>query len=86
MTVQIECTLVAEDRYYLNGVRLAFDYPWAVYIVNGDRAIPYYRIYINDRFIAFAGTETDAYNYLLNITAAQAHDPTENKERKGVQL
>ena len=79
MKVQIECTLVAEDRYFCKGTRLAFDYPWAVYIVNGDRAIPYCRIYINGKFVAFAEHEDLAYDYLLRLTKEQAHDPEEKE-------
>lgn len=79
MIVQIECTLVAEDRYFCNGTRLAFDYPWAVYIVNGDRAIPYYRIYINNKFVAFVNYEREAYDFLLRLTKEQAHDPEEKE-------
>lgn len=79
MTVQIECTLVAEDRYFCNGTRLAFDYPWAVYIVNGDMPIPYYRIYINNRCIAIVNHEREAYDYLLRLTKERAHDPEEKE-------
>lgn len=82
MNITITCTLIAEDQYYLNGIRLAFDYPWAIYIVNGDRAIPYYRIYINKKLVAFTNYEREAYNYLLNLTKEQAHDPSEKREVK----
>lgn len=82
MNVTITCTLVAEDQYYLNGTRLAFDYPWAIYIVNGDRSIPYYRIYINEKLVGFTNYEYEAYNYLLKLTMEQAHDPSEKKEEK----
>ena len=79
MTVQIECTLVAEDRYFFNGTRLAFDYPWAVYIVNGDMPIPYYRVYINNRCVAIVNYEREAYDYLLHLTKERAHDPEEKE-------
>ena len=52
MKVTINCNLISEGQYYLNGTRLSFDYPWAVYIVNHDMVIPYYRIYINNRMVA----------------------------------
>lgn len=79
MKIQIECTLIAEGGYYCNGTRLAFDYPWAVYIVNGDMPIPYYRVYINSRCVAVVKHEREAYDLLLGLTKEQAHDPTEKE-------
>lgn len=58
--------LVAEGRYYLNGTRLNFDEPWAVYLINNDMYMPYYRIYINNEFRGVALYEQVAFNFLIN--------------------
>ncbi len=63
--VELTCELVASGQYYLNGTRLHFDEPWAVYIVNGDMYVPYYRIYMNDQFVGVARYEREAYDFLL---------------------
>lgn len=59
------CELVSEGQYFLNETRLHFDEPWAVYVVNGDMYMPYYRIYINDKFVGVARYECEAYKFLL---------------------
>lgn len=59
------CELVADGQYYLNGTRLHFDEPWAVYIVNDDLYTPYYRIYIGNEFRGVARYEYEAYDFLL---------------------
>lgn len=58
--------LVAEGRYYLNGTRLNFDEPWAVYLINNDAYMPYYRIYIDNEFRGVALYEYVAFNFLIN--------------------
>lgn len=68
----LECELIAEGQYYLNGTRLHFDEPWAVYVVNGDCYTPYYRIYINNEFKGVARYEREAYNFLLNAPSSLA--------------
>lgn len=66
MKVELTCALVSEGQYYLNGTRLHFDEPWAIYIVNHDCYIPYYRIYINNEFRGVARYEREAIVFLLN--------------------
>lgn len=70
--VELTCELVANGQYYLNGTRLHFDEPWAVYIVNGDMYMPYYRIYIDNEFRGVARYEREAYDFLLNAKNALA--------------
>jgi len=70
--VELTCELVASGQYYLNGTRLHFDEPWAVYIVNGDMYVPYYRIYMNDQFVGVARYEREAYDFLLKAKNALA--------------
>lgn len=70
--VELTCELVANGQYYLNGTRLHFDEPWAVYIVNGDMYVPYYRIYMNDQFVGVARYEREAYDFLLKAKSALA--------------
>lgn len=78
MSIEVTITmeLVDSDQFFCGKQRLAFDYPWAIYIVNGDSAIPYYRVYIGDRVVRFTNTEQEAYNYLKSLTKEQAHIPT----------
>lgn len=66
--IEIKLTgeLVAEGQYYLNGTRLRFDEPWAVYVINNDMYMPYYRIYINNEFRGVALYEHVAFNFLIN--------------------
>lgn len=64
--VKLTCELVAKGQHYLNGTRLHFDEPWAVYLVNGDMYMPYYRIYINNEFRGVALYEHIAFEFLLN--------------------
>lgn len=66
------CELVADGQYYLNGTRLHFDEPWAVYIVNDDLYVPYYRIYINNEFRGVSRYEHEAYDFLLKATNSLA--------------
>lgn len=70
--VKLTCELIADGQYYLNGTRLHFDEPWAVYIVNGDMYMPYYRIYIDGEFKGVARYEREAYDFLLNAKNALA--------------
>lgn len=70
--VTLTCSLVAEGQYYLDGTRLHFDEPWAVYVVNGDCYIPYYRIYINNEFRGVARYEREAFAFLLNAQSSLA--------------
>lgn len=72
MEVKLTCELVAKGQYYLNGTRLYIDEPWAVYIVNGDMYIPYYRIYINNEFRGVARYEREAYDFLLKAKSSLA--------------
>lgn len=64
--VTLTCELVANGQYYLNGTRLHFDEPWAVYIVNGDLYMPYYRIYISNELRGFAHYDYEAFQFLLD--------------------
>lgn len=80
MKITIEMTKVANDQYFCGGTRLAFDYPWAIYIVNNDQVIPYYRVYINNRCVHFTRYEHQAYAYLKGLTMEQAHQPVIEKE------
>lgn len=64
------CNLVANGQYYLNGIRLHFDEPWAVYIVNGDMFIPYYRIYIGNTFVGVARYDHEAFDFLLKAQSS----------------
>ena len=64
--VTLVCELVAEGQYFLNETRLYFDEPWALYIVNGDTYMPYYRIYIDNEFRGVARYEHEAYAFLLS--------------------
>ena len=68
----LECELIAEGQYYLNGTRLHFDEPWAVYVVNGDCYLSYFRIYINNEFRGVARYEREAYDFLLKATSPLA--------------
>ena len=68
----LECELIAQGQYYLNGTRLHFDEPWAVYVVNGDCYLPYYRIYINNEFRGTALYEGQAYDFLLRAKTSLA--------------
>ena len=70
--VKLTCELVAEGQYYLKGIRLHFDEPWAVYVVNGDCYIPYYRIYINGNFVGVAQYECQVYDFLFKTEYALA--------------
>lgn len=76
MEIVIQCQKVSGDQYFCNGKRLAFDYPWEVFIVNGDQPIPYYRVYIGGRCVHFVRYEQQAYDFLLGLTKEQAHIPT----------
>lgn len=67
--VTLTCNLIAEGQYYLNGTRLHFDEPWAVYVVNGDLYMPYFRIYINGEFRGVARYEREAFDFLLKATS-----------------
>jgi len=70
--VTLTCNLIAEGQYYLNGTRLHFDEPWAVYVVNGDLYMPYFRIYINGEFRGVARYEREAFDFLLKATNSLA--------------
>ena len=70
--VTLTCNLIAEGQYYLNGTRLHFDEPWAVYVVNGDLYMPYFRIYINGEFRGVARYEREAFDFLLKATSSLA--------------
>lgn len=70
--VTLDCTLIAEGQYYLNGTRLYFDEPWAIYVVNGDLYMPYFRIYINDEFRGVARYEREAVDFLLKAQSPVA--------------
>jgi hypothetical protein len=66
-------SLVKRDQYYLNGTRLAFDAPYEIFIVNGDRYVPYYRVHIAGQLAAIVNHEREAEQFLFNLTSAQAH-------------
>ena len=66
-------SLVKAGEYFLNGIRLAFDAPYEVYIVNDDLYMPYYRVYINGELAGMALYERQADEILLNLTEKQAH-------------
>lgn len=70
--VKFTCELVADGQYYLNGTRLHFDEPWAVYIVNGDMYVPYYRIYIDNEFKGVARYDHEAFDFLLKAQSPLA--------------
>jgi len=72
MKVELTCRLIADGQYYLNGTRLHFDEPWAVYVVNGDMYIPYYRIYIGNEFRGVSRYEREAYEFLLKAKTSLA--------------
>lgn len=72
LEVKLTCTLIDEGQYYLKGTRLYFDEPWAVYVVNGDLYMPYYRIYINGEFRGVARYEREAVDFLLKATSSLA--------------
>lgn len=72
LEIALTCNLVANGQYYLNGTRLHFDEPWAVYIVNGDMFIPYYRIYIGNRFVGVARYDHEAFDFLLKAQSPLA--------------
>ena len=70
--VKLTCKLVESDQYYLNGTRLHFDEPWAIYIVNGDLYVPYYRIYIDGEVRGVARYVREAHDFLLNAKSSLA--------------
>lgn len=70
--VKLNCELIAKGQYYLNGTRLHFDEPWAIYLVNDDFYMPYYRIYINNKFRGVAVYERIAFDFLLNAKTSLA--------------
>ena len=74
---------VQAGQYYLKGTRLYFDLPYEIYVVNGDRAIPYYRLHINGQFAAMFNHEKQAEEWLLDLSAEQAHvfDIAEEKKK-----
>lgn len=72
LEVKLICELVAEGQCYLNGTRLHFDEPWAIYRVNNDMYMPYYRIYINNEFRGVALYEQIAFDFLLNAKSSLA--------------
>ena len=63
LEVKLTCELVAKGQYYLNGTRLHFDEPWAVYLVNKDFYMPYYRIYINNELNVLNGMNESSYDF-----------------------
>ena len=73
ITVKLNLELVQEGQYYLKGTRLYFDLPYQIYVVNGDRSIPYYRLHINGKFAAMFNYERQAEQWLLDLSAEQAH-------------
>lgn len=75
MTFSLNLNLerVQDGQYYLKGTRLDFDLPYAIYIVNGDKYIPYYRVHINGKLAAIVDYERQAEEFLLKLTKAQAH-------------
>ena len=70
--VKLTCKLVESGQYYLNGTRLHFDEPWAIYMVNGDLYVPYYRIYIDGGFRGVARYEREAHDFLLKAKSSLA--------------
>lgn len=81
-TITLNLEKVQSGQYYLKGTRLYFDLPYEIYIVNGDRSIPYYRLHINGKFAAMFNYERQAEQWLLDLSAEQAHvfDIVEEKE------
>lgn len=75
-SVKITMTLLDEDRYFCNGIRLAYDQPWQIFMVLNDLPCPYYRIYVDGRCMGFAYSETEAYSRVRHLTSEQTHNPT----------
>lgn len=73
ITLSIVLEEVQAGQYYLKGTRLAFDSPYAIYVVNGDRYMPYYRVHIGGQLAGMFNYEREAEQYLLQLTSAQAH-------------
>lgn len=70
LEVKLKCELLSEGQYYLDKTRLHFDEPWAIYIVNNDAYVPYYRIYIDGKFVGVARYEREANEFLLNASSS----------------
>lgn len=81
-SLKLNLELVQEGQYYLKGTRLYFDLPYQIYVVNGDRSIPYYRLHINGEFAAMFNYERQAEQWLLDLSAEQAHVFDIAKEEK----
>lgn len=75
-SVRITMILLVEDRYFCNSVRLAYDQPWQIFMVQNDLSRPYYCIYVGGRCMGFAYSETEAYSRVKHLTSEQTHDPT----------
>ena len=73
LKLRLKLELIKSGQYYLDDTRLAFDLPYAVYIVNGDRFTPYYRVHINGELAAIVNTEEQAEDYLIQLTQEQAY-------------
>lgn len=65
--------LIKRDQFYLNGTRLAFDAPYEIFIVNGDRYVPYYRVHIAGQLAAIVNYVREAESFLLSLTKEKAH-------------
>lgn len=73
ITLSIVLEKTQAGQYYLKGTRLAFDLPYSIYVVNGDRFMPYYRVHIGGALAGIFNYEREAEKYLLQLTSAQAH-------------
>lgn len=73
VTLNIVLEETQTGQYYLKGTRLAFNSPYAIYVVNGDMYMPYYRVHINGQLAGIFNYEREAEQFLLQLTTAQAH-------------
>lgn len=64
---------VDEDQYFCKGQRLAFDLPWCIYCVENDLFTPYFRVYVGEQLMAFRYSLEQCYEFLKNLTVAEAH-------------
>lgn len=71
--IKIEMRKVDEGQYYCKDIRLSFDLPWTIYIVNGDLYTPYYRIYIADCLMCMRNSLEKSYEYISKLTREEAH-------------
>ena len=68
--IELDLEEVQSGQYYLKSTRLGFDAPYAIYVVNGDRHIPYYRVHINGQLVAMLNYEREAEEFLMCLVQA----------------